>query len=155
MNSNHMKKCTPDIITSIVLLGFLLTLTVQIGAIPKDSATYPKILMALSYTMVTIQLIRNVMKYKDSDIIKTQIKEQARILVPYAVLVLIYLFLLDKIGYIFDTILFCMVSLAALKLKNKAVIIILPVVLTLAIYFLFSLFLSVILPRGSWISLNL
>ena len=137
MNSNHMKKCTPDIITSIVLLGFLLTLTVQIGAIPKDSATYPKILMALSYTMVTARPPRQIRRFigcitfdkpiKIFDMINTSDYRLSEIQLP----------------------------LAALKLKNKAVIIILPVVLTLAIYFLFSLFLSVILPRGSWISLNL
>ena len=70
-------------------------------------------------------------------------------------MIVVYLFLLNKIGYIFDTVLFCVVSLIGLKLKNKAVVVILPIVLTLVIYFVFSLFLSVILPRGSWISLNL
>ena len=40
-------------------------------------------------------------------------------------------------------------------LENKIVMIILSIVLTLLLYFVFTRFLSVILPRGSWISLNL
>ncbi|HJA71264.1 MAG TPA: tripartite tricarboxylate transporter TctB family protein [Candidatus Lachnoclostridium stercoravium] len=155
MGTNQIKKCTSDIISSLVLLFFLITLTVQLGAIPEESSTYPKILMGLSYIMVVIQLIRNVLKYKNSELVETQALEQAKFLIPYGILVVVYLFLLNKIGYIFDTVLFCVVSLIGLRLKNKAVIVILPIVFTLLIYFVFSLFLSVILPRGSWISLNL
>ncbi|MFR1130128.1 MAG: hypothetical protein ACLSFC_15420 [Enterocloster bolteae] len=36
-----MKKCTSDIIISVVLLGFLLTLIMQMPEIPKDSRKYP------------------------------------------------------------------------------------------------------------------
>ena len=155
MGTTKMKKSTQDIISSLVILFFLITLTAQLGAIPEESSTYPKILMGLSYIMVVIQLVRNVLKYKNSELVETQALEQAKFLIPYGILVILYLFLLNKIGYIFDTVLFCVVSLIGLRLKNKAVIVILPIVLTLVIYFVFSLFLSVILPRGSWISLNL
>lgn len=155
MGTTKMKKSTQDIISSLVILFFLITLTAQLGAIPEESSTYPKILMGLSYIMVVIQLIRNVLKYKNSELVETQALEQAKFLIPYGILVVVYLFLLNKIGYIFDTVLFCVVSLIGLRLKNKAVIVILPIVFTLLIYFVFSLFLSVILPRGSWISLNL
>ena len=155
MGTNQIKKCTSDVISSLVLLFFLITLTVQLGAIPEESSTYPKILMGLSYIMVLIQLVRNIITYKKSEVFETPVKAQLKFLLPYGILIVVYLFLLNKIGYIFDTVLFCVVSLIGLKLKNKAVIVILPIVLTLVIYFVFSLFLSVILPRGSWISLNL
>ncbi len=150
-----MKKCTSDIVISTVLLLFLITLTVQMGAIPKDSVRYPSILLGLSYIMVVIQLVRNVLVYKKSETIQTEIKEQVKIIFPYAVLIVAYLALLGKIGYIFDTILFSIVSLVYLKLKNKVVMIALSLVMTLLLYFVFTRFLSVILPRGSWISLNL
>ena len=78
MGTNQIKKCTSDIISSLVLLFFLITLTVQLGAIPEESSTYPKILMGLSYIMVVIQLIRNVLKYKNSELVETQALEQAR-----------------------------------------------------------------------------
>ena len=155
MGTTKMKKSTQDIISSLVILFFLITLTAQLGAIPEESSTYPKILMGLSYIMVLIQLVRNIITYKKSEVFETPVKAQLKFLLPYGILIVVYLFLLNKIGYIFDTVLFCVVSLIGLKLKNKAVVVILSIVLTLVIYFVFSLFLSVILPRGSWISLNL
>ena len=150
-----MRKCTSDIIISVVLLGFLVSLSLQMSVIPKDSRTYPMILMVLSYIMVGAQLIYNLAIYKKSEIVESQLKAQVKVIFPYAVIIVGYLALLGKIGYIFDTILFCFVSLIYLKLKNKIVMVILSVVLTLVLYFVFTRFLSVILPRGSWISLNL
>ena len=155
MNSNQMKRSTSDVICCLAILLFLVSLTVQLGEIPEESVTYPKVLLIISYIMTGGLLIYRIAKYKTSEIYETYIKDQWKILVAYFVLVLAYLFLLDKIGYIFDTVLFGIVSLIMLKTKNKVVVVLLPVILTLVIYYVFSLFLSVILPRGSWISLNL
>ena len=155
MNSNQMKRSTSDVICCLAILLFLVSLTVQLGEIPEDSVTYPKVLLIISYIMTGGLLIYRIVKYKTSEVYETHIRQQWKILVAYFVLVLAYLFLLDKIGYIFDTVLFGIVSLIMLKTKNKVVVVLLPVILTLVIYYVFSLFLSVILPRGSWISLNL
>lgn len=155
MNSNQMKRSTSDIICCLAILLFLVSLTVQLGEIPEESVTYPKVLLIISYIMTGGLLIYRIVKYKTSEVYETHIRQQWKILVAYFVLVLAYLFLLDKIGYIFDTVLFGIVSLIMLKTKNKVVVVLLPVILTLVIYYVFSLFLSVILPRGSWISLNL
>ena len=150
-----MKRSTSDIICCLAILLFLVSLTVQLGEIPEESVTYPKVLLIISYIMTGGLLIYRIVKYKTSEVYETHIRQQWKILVAYFVLVLAYLFLLDKIGYIFDTVLFGIVSLIMLKTKNKVVVVLLPVILTLVIYYVFSLFLSVILPRGSWISLNL
>ncbi|MCC2254628.1 tripartite tricarboxylate transporter TctB family protein [Ruminococcus sp. CLA-AA-H200] len=155
MNSNQMKRSTSDVICCLAILLFLVSLTVQLGEIPEESVTYPKVLLIISYIMTGGLLIYRIVKYKTSEVYETHIRQQWKILVAYFVLVLAYLFLLDKIGYIFDTVLFGIVSLIMLKTKNKVVVVLLPVILTLVIYYVFSLFLSVILPRGSWISLNL
>ncbi|MCC8025964.1 MAG: tripartite tricarboxylate transporter TctB family protein [Clostridium sp.] len=150
-----IKKCLPDLITGAVLLLFLLTLSIQMSAIPKDSRSYPKILMILSYVMVIALIAKNLLDYKKSPVVETQVREQIKVILPYAAIIIVYLFLLDKIGYIIDTFLFCMVSLTWLKLKNKIVMAVLSVVMTLALYFLFTRFLSVILPRGSLFTLTL
>lgn len=155
MNQNHMKKSTPDIIIGAVMLLFLISLSVQMPAIPKDSRTYPAILMGVSYLLVIILFLRGIFTYKKSEVVESQVKSQLKILIPYGTLIVIYLALLGKIGYIFDTVLFCLVSLIYLKLKNKVVMLVLSLALTLILYFVFTRFLSVILPRGSWISLNL
>lgn len=149
-----MKKCAPDLIIGTLLLLFLVSLSIQMPAIPKDSRTYPLILMILSYIMVSILAVRSLFQFKSSPVVESRLKEQVKIIVPYAAIILVYLFLLDKIGYIIDTLLFSMTSLVYLRLKNKALMVILSVVLTLSLYFIFTRFLSVILPRGSIISVS-
>lgn len=155
MNQGHMKKSTPDIIIGVVMLLFLISLSLQMPSIPKDSRTYPALLMGLSYLMVIVLLIRGIVTYKKSEVVESQVKTQLKTLIPYGAMIVVYLALLGKIGYIFDTVLFCLVSLIYLKLKNKVVMVLLSLILTLILYFVFTRFLSVILPRGSWISLNL
>lgn len=150
-----MKKNVPDIIISIVLLGFLFSLTMQMEAIPSDSKMYPTILLTASYIMVGIQLLVQAVKLKKAEIVKTQVGAQVKIILPYAVLIVAYLFLLDKIGYILSTLLFSIVSLIYLKLKSKVVMIALSLIMTLLLYFVFTRFLSVILPRGTWITFAL
>ena len=66
----------------------------------------------------------------------------------------VYLFLMGKIGYIASTVVFMVASLLYLKLKNKIVLATLSVVLTLILYFVFTNFLTVILPRGSWFNIG-
>ena len=44
-------------------------------------------------------------------------------------------------------------SLIYLKLKNKVLMVILTVALTVVVYFVFTNFLTVILPRGSWFNI--
>ena len=150
-----MKKNIPDIIISIVLLGFLFSLTMQMEAIPSDSKMYPTILLTASYIMVGIQLLVQAVKLKKAEIVETQVGSQVKIILPYAVLIVAYLFLLDKIGYILSTLLFSIVSLIYLKLKSKVVMIALSLIMTLLLYFVFTRFLSVILPRGTWITFAL
>ena len=97
-----MKKCTSDIIISVVLLGFLLTLIMQMPEIPKDSRKYPMVLLSLSYIMVAIQLVRNLLAYKNSEIVQSQLKEQVKIIFPYTVIVVGYLAV--KVGYELESI---------------------------------------------------
>lgn len=150
-----MKKCLPDLIIGVALLLFLISLSLQMAAIPKDSRIYPGILMGLSYLMTAALIIQSLIRFNSSPMAESRLKEQIKIIIPYAALILAYLFLLDKIGYIIDTFFFSMVFLVWLKLKHKVIIVVLSAALTLALYFLFTRFLSVILPRGSLISLTL
>lgn len=150
-----MKKCLPDLVIGFALLIILISLSLQTSAIPKDSKGYPLILMGLSYVMVIAFIIKNLIQFKSSRTVESRLAEQLKTIFPYTVLILAYLFLLDKIGYILDTFLFCMVSLLYLRLKNKLLMVVLSLVLTLLLYFIFTRFLSVILPRGSILSLSL
>ena len=148
-----MKKSFPDMIISIVVLGFLTSLAVQIPEIPPVSKGYPLVLLIISYIMTIYLLVSSVYKMKKEDNQPTQVVEQAKIIVPYCLMIAVYLFLMGKIGYIASTVVFMISSLLYLKLKNKILMIILSVVLTIILYFVFTNFLTVILPRGTWFNI--
>ena len=68
MNSNQMKRSTSDIICCLAILLFLVSLTVQLGDIPAESATYPTVLLIISYIMTGGLLVYRIAKYKTSEI---------------------------------------------------------------------------------------
>ena len=148
-----MKKSFPDMIISIVVLGFLTSLAVQIPEIPPVSKGYPLVLLIISYIMTIYLLVSSVYKMKKEENQPTQVVEQAKIIIPYCLMIAVYLFLMGKIGYIASTVVFMISSLLYLKLKNKILMIILSVVLTVILYFVFTNFLTVILPRGTWFNI--
>lgn len=148
-----LKKSFPDMVISIVLLAFLTSLAVQVPAIPAVSKGYPVFLLAVSYAMTIYLLLKSVVKMKTEEKQKTEAAEQAKIIVPYCLMITVYLFLMSKIGYIASTVVFMIASLIYLRLKNKVVMIVLSVVMTIVLYFVFTNFLTVILPRGSWFNI--
>ena len=145
-----MKKSFPDMIISIVVLGFLTSLAVQVPEIPAVSRSYPLVLLIISYIMTIYLLVSSVYKMKKEENRPTQVVEQAKIIIPYCLMIAVYLFLMNKIGYIASTVVFMIASLVYLKLKNKIVMIALSVIMTIILYFVFTNFLTVILPRGTW-----
>ncbi len=148
-----MKKSFADMIIGIVLLAFLTSLAVQVPAIPEVSRGYPMVLLIISYAMTIWMLVGSVLKQKKEEKQETQVMEQVKIIVPYCLMITVYLFMMGKIGYIASTVLFMIASLVYLKLKNKVVLIVLSIVMTVILYFVFTNFLTVILPRGSWFNI--
>ncbi len=149
-----MKKSFADMIIGIVLMAFLTSLAVQVPAIPEVSRGYPLTLLVISYLMTAFWLIKSIVKLKKEEKQETKVLEQVKIIVPYCLMIGVYLFLMGKIGYIASTVVFMVTSLLYLKLKNKIVLATLSVVLTLILYFVFTNFLTVILPRGSWFNIG-
>ena len=148
-----MKKSFADMIIGIVLLAFLTSLAAQVPAIPEVSRGYPLALLVISYLMTGFLLVSSIVKQKKEEKQKTQVLEQVKIIVLYCLMIIVYLFLMGKIGYIASTVLFMVASLIYLKLKNRIVLAVLSVVLTIILYFVFTNFLTVILPRGSWFNI--
>lgn len=148
-----MKKSFADMVIGIVLLAFLTSLAVQVPAIPEVSRGYPLVLLIISYIMTIYLLVNSIVKQKKEEKQQTQVIEQVKIIVPYCLMIAVYLVMMSKIGYIASTILFMVASLVYLRLKNKVVLIVLSIVLTIILYFVFTNFLTVILPRGSWFNI--
>ena len=129
------------------------SLAVQVPAIPEVSRGYPLVLLIISYVMTIWLLVTSVLKQKKEEKQETQVVEQVKIIVPYCLMITVYLVMMSKIGYIASTVLFMIASLIYLKLKNKVVLAVLSVLLTIILYFVFTNFLTVILPRGSWFNI--
>lgn len=148
-----MKKSLPDMIISIFLLAFLTSLAVQVPSIPEVSRGYPLVLLIISYGMTIWLLVSSMVKMKNQEKQETKIVEQVKIIIPYCLMIIVYLVLMGKIGYIAATVVFMLVSLIYLKLENKILMIALSVVLTVVLYFVFTNYLTVILPRGDWFTI--
>ncbi len=148
-----MKKSLPDVIISIIVLIFLGTLYVQVPAIPEISKGYPLGLIVIATIMTVILLIRSLMKMKNEEEVESKALEQAKTIVPYCLMIIVYIWLLNKVGYIISTVVFMITSLLFLKFKNKVMMIIISIVITLLLYYIFTNFLVVVLPRGRWFNL--
>ena len=148
-----IKKSFPDVIISVILLAFLASLMVQTPAIPTVSRGYPKGLLIIACLMTVYLLVRSLIKLKNETPQDTKIDEQAKVIFPYCLMIVAYLLLLTKIGYILSTMVFMIASFLFLKLKNKVLMIALTVITTLLLYYVFTNFLVVILPKGSIINL--
>ena len=150
-----MKKCLPDIIISIVLLGFLASLAVQLPQIPDVSRTYPTVLIIVAAIMSAGLLLKSVLRYKSSEMVQTNVAAQLKIIVPFCLMIVAYLILMGYLGYIISTVLFIIAALCYLRMKNKIAIVILALAMTVIIYFVFSKYLIVVLPFGKWINIAL
>lgn len=148
-----MKKSLPDVIISIVVLIFLGTLFAQVPAIPEISKGYPLGLLVIATAMTLYLLIRNLLKLKNDEVVESKALEQAKTIVPYCLMIIAYIWLLNKLGYIISTVIFMIASLIFLKLKNKVLMIVLSVVVTLVLYYIFTNFLVVVLPKGRWFNI--
>ncbi len=121
----------------------------QLAKIPDGASEYPQVLLICSF-LLTIAIF--VKPQKEEISIG---KENAIRILVFAILIGVSLILLTKIGYILSTLLFLYAGLWYLKLKKGLLFLLFPILLSLAMYFLFSRGLSVILPEGAWFSLTL
>ena len=148
-----MKKCLPDIIISIVLLGFLASLAMQLSEIPDVSRNYPTILIAVAALMSGFLLVKSVLKYKTAEVVETNVVGQLKIILPFCLMIIAYLILMGYLGYIISTVVFMIAALCYLRMKNKIAVVILALAMTIVIYFVFSKYLIVVLPFGKWINI--
>ena len=146
------KKSLYDILICIGVLVFLCGFIAQLGGVSKESKGYPLFLIVCSVLLTVALLAKSIRNYKreealekDPNFVKTLL-----VIISYAILIAAYIFLMDKIGYIIATLLFVVVSLLFLKVRSIPLLILLPVVLTASMYFLFTKFLLVTLPGAAW-----
>lgn len=149
-----MKKSTPDIIIGLAVIAWLITLLVQVPSIPEVSRTYPLALIIVSMIMAVFLTVRAALRSRSEEKQPSKVAEQAKVIAPYCVLIIAYLALMPKLGYIISTVAFMVISFLFLKFKKPVAIIAISLIMTILLYFVFTNFLGVVLPEGKWINLS-
>ncbi|GHU08253.1 hypothetical protein FACS1894158_17390 [Betaproteobacteria bacterium] len=143
----------PDIVICMVLAAILSVFVFDLRNITPIAQIYPIFVLAGSYFMLVVVLIQSVIKTKkqtaESDGEEPPLtgRNIVRISV-YSVAILAYIILIDLLGYIASTVVFGLFSLIFMGNKNKRVLIVLPAVFAVLMYYVFDKFLYVQLPAG-------
>ncbi len=152
---------------------FLIGFALQFSAIPQEARVYPFMLLVLCGGLVLFLLFRSIQasssltsnqtkgnafyhfytilrtfpRYREND---ATIKQSFRIFI-FCLLVLLYIFLIIKISYVLATVLYMFFALFIQGIRNKPLLLLLPVLVTSIVYVFFSKILHIILPTGEWI----
>ncbi len=143
---NHLKKIDRDVFIAIFLFIFLSFLWHVNNEAPPSANMYPKILIIFSYFFTLLLLIRSL--YKKEKRIKKQKVENYKSIFFVTLLTILYIVLIHFIGYGISTVIFMAVLLWILKIRSKSIFILLPIITTLTLYFIFNHVLMVLLPEG-------
>lgn len=147
-----MKKSFPDILISIGLIAILSVFASQISSVPAEAKGYPLFIMGLGYVLSIALLIRSVNRYrKEEKEPKPDLKNQIVMVFVYIIMIAAYLYLINFCGYILATVIFMVVSLLYLRLPSKIALILISIITTVLLYYVFTRFLNVTLPRGTFI----
>ncbi|WP_320129177.1 tripartite tricarboxylate transporter TctB family protein [uncultured Sphaerochaeta sp.] len=131
----------------LIAIIIIVTFSAQIPSMPSESKEYPSFLLVCCLILCLALLFK-----KDQGALGYEKGDMKRLII-FSLMIVLYLLLLDKIGYIISTLLFLVSSLLFLGLKSRNQLFFFPVGVTLTLYFLFSRVLAVILPEGTWFGL--
>ena len=145
-----MKSKKWDWLICIVLAAVLMLFVLELSDTAAAARIYPAVVLGGSYLMIILTLFGWFKAKKAGAFDNVVSMETKRVvyIVVYCLAILLYIFLIEKLGFIISTILFGVYSLVYMKNKNKLVIIILPIVVAFVLQFVFKNFLFVRLPAG-------
>ena len=154
-----MKPHKRDLVICAVLSVALFVFVLELRDITPVARIYPIFVIAGSYIMILIVVVQSFFRARKPvgaapPVPPEEQTETVRIIV-YSLGILAYIVLMDKLGYFLSSVVFMVFSLVYQKNRSRTLIIILPIVFTLVLFFIFSRFLYVTLPVGSWIEMLL
>ncbi|WP_181995682.1 tripartite tricarboxylate transporter TctB family protein [Clostridium sp. AM58-1XD] len=151
MNVLQLKKCTTDLIVSLVIYCFLGAFAFQLFQMPDTAAWYPRCLLWGSVFLNTVVFIQNVKnsrkcsEYCDSRAFCSLLLHSSL----YILLCGAYIFLIPITGYLLTTLLFLIIMLFTAGFRSVKILLIFPALMTASVYALFTYVLVVFLPAGS------
>jgi putative tricarboxylic transport membrane protein len=144
----------PDRIISLILLVFAggyLALSYQLPAFPYaiiDSDVLPK---GLGYLLIILAIALFLQAKDDTDEDKRRRyvkKEDVIILISVLAALLVYIFLLEPVGFLLSTILFLLVIPFVLGFKKKVTTVLVAFLFSSVMYYSFNYLLNITLPQG-------
>lgn len=130
---------------TMIYLSFQLP---EYAFVPVDSDMMPKL---LGITLLILSIIFYFSKDTDTEEQKAKRnipRQEAYMLLSILGIVLIYITILEHIGFVISTILFILVSSRLLGFKRWMINILTSIVFSLGVYYLFNELLAIILPSG-------
>ncbi|WP_201716063.1 tripartite tricarboxylate transporter TctB family protein [Rossellomorea arthrocnemi] len=144
----------PDRIISLILLvfaGVYLALSYRLPAFPYaiiDSDVLPK---GLGYLLIILAIVLFLQAKDDTDEDKKRRyvkKEDVVILFSVLASLLVYIFLLESVGFLLSTILFLLVIPFVLGFKKKVTTVLVAFLFSGVMYYSFNYLLNITLPQG-------
>lgn len=146
-------------IVVLISLLFLGNIAVTVGFLTKSgevgAGTWPALLLGLILLLGLVNLGIQIHKFRvsrgdskvdnESEAPSNLLKSKLMI---SAIVLFAYVFLLDKIGFLFSTPLFLLAYMIILGQKKRSIRIIVALATTIILYVLFARFLMIPLPRG-------
>lgn len=125
----------------------------QLGGMPEEAKGYPTFLLAACAVVNASILFSNLRNLRGEEAVKKDPAAPAMIrrVIQYIVVLGLYIFMIEKIRYVLSTLLFCVASLQIMRVRSWKMQVLLPLCLTISAYVVFSRFLMISLPVGTWI----
>lgn len=152
---------------SVCIVNLFVNAASMMAYDPMGGIVWPVILCSLLVVLLAANAVRTAIKIRQAkgDEAVESTAEGKKTFVPKSIIqnklvigvaaMLLYAFLLEKIGFLFSTPLFIYAYMSLLGQKKVLVKIITAVVAAIALYVLFNGLLQVPLPRGYWIFRNI
>jgi len=131
------------ILCPLAFLLFGIWIVIESSTFRGTDGTFPKMAGVLMIAVSLIQLIKDFCAKEHKN--KFEGGNNIRVL-EYVAALILYVFLIKKIGYVFDTLWLTAFTMFALGYKNWKGLVIYPVAITAILYLLFGVLLKVPLP---------
>lgn len=133
----------------LIIDAFLIAFWTQLFEIPIEGRIYPMIFIILAFLMSIVLIVRK----KQPEVEKLEKSQLLQILI-FGIWIFFSIVMMRRIGYILSSLVFLYGGEWFLKLKKNILFYLFPIVVTIIMYVLFTRVLSVILPVGTWISID-
>lgn len=150
-----------DIVVGVFFMVLGAVLYLAAAALPKSAVMdigpdfMPKVVAILVFVLALVLTIQSLVGLKDKKIDPDSIpKCDYRRVITSIILVLIYVFTMQPVGFIVTTLVYLPLQMLVLSPndqrgpKNIAVLVVIDVIFTLAVYSLFRYAFMIMLPRG-------